>query len=229
MGEWPCQHRHLPLDFVDASDEFLSRLSGVTDPEEKRKVIGATFIDVFEQRAHELGHFDFLAQGPLYPDVIESGAAPDGPAATIKLHHNVRVNENLKNVQKILDLSRQTFDATIAEYRALRAIDLDEPIDLATEINLHLPTLLPTAYCEDVHERLVIYKRLANGEKNEDIDAIQEELVDRFGELPPAVRVLIECHRLRLRSRPWPPRPNLRFRGCGNPVGTCWPWGRPGR
>ena len=79
---------HLPLDFVDAADLFLTRLAGVTDPEQKRKVIGATFIDVFEQRAHELGGFDFLGQGTLYPDVIES-ASVHGPAVVIKSHHNV--------------------------------------------------------------------------------------------------------------------------------------------
>jgi len=78
----------LPLDFVDASSTFLERLAGVTDPERKRKIIGATFIDVFEQRANELGHFDFLAQGTLYPDVIES-ASVHGPAVVIKSHHNV--------------------------------------------------------------------------------------------------------------------------------------------
>ena len=79
---------HLPLDFVDASRLFLERLAGVTDPEHKRKIIGATFIDVFEKRANELGGFDFLAQGTLYPDVIES-AAVGGPAMVIKSHHNV--------------------------------------------------------------------------------------------------------------------------------------------
>jgi GMP synthase (glutamine-hydrolysing) len=79
---------HLPLDFVDASDLFLERLAGVTDPETKRKIIGATFIDVFETRAHELGQFDFLGQGTLYPDVIES-ASVHGPAVVIKSHHNV--------------------------------------------------------------------------------------------------------------------------------------------
>ena len=79
---------HLPLDFVDATDLFLTRLAGVTDPEQKRKVIGATFIDVFEQRANELGGFDFLGQGTLYPDVIES-ASVHGPAVVIKSHHNV--------------------------------------------------------------------------------------------------------------------------------------------
>ena len=78
----------LPLDFVDASSTFLERLAGVVDPERKRKIIGATFIDVFEKRAKELGGFDFLAQGTLYPDVIES-ASVHGPAVVIKSHHNV--------------------------------------------------------------------------------------------------------------------------------------------
>jgi GMP synthase (glutamine-hydrolysing) len=78
----------LPLDFVDASALFLDRLAGVTDPERKRKIIGSTFIDVFETRANELGGFDFLAQGTLYPDVIESVSVV-GPSAAIKSHHNV--------------------------------------------------------------------------------------------------------------------------------------------
>jgi len=78
----------LPVNFVDASDAFLTRLAGVTDPEQKRKIIGGTFIDVFEEEARKLGHFDFLAQGTLYPDVIES-VSVRGPSATIKSHHNV--------------------------------------------------------------------------------------------------------------------------------------------
>ena len=79
---------HLPVVRVDAADLFLGRLRGVTDPERKRKIIGATFIDVFEQEAQALGAFDFLAQGTLYPDVIESVSVA-GPSATIKSHHNV--------------------------------------------------------------------------------------------------------------------------------------------
>jgi GMP synthase (glutamine-hydrolysing) len=79
---------HLPLDCVDASALFLDRLAAVTDPERKRKIIGATFIDVFEARARELGDFEFLAQGTLYPDVIESVSVV-GPSAAIKSHHNV--------------------------------------------------------------------------------------------------------------------------------------------
>ena len=78
----------LPVHPVDASDLFLDRLAGVTDPEKKRKIIGATFIDIFNQKARELGEFDFLAQGTLYPDVIES-VSVRGPSATIKSHHNV--------------------------------------------------------------------------------------------------------------------------------------------
>jgi GMP synthase (glutamine-hydrolysing) len=78
----------LPLVFVDASDLFLARLSGITDPEQKRKTIGATFIDVFEEEARKIGAFDFLAQGTLYPDVIESVSVV-GPSVAIKSHHNV--------------------------------------------------------------------------------------------------------------------------------------------
>jgi GMP synthase (glutamine-hydrolysing) len=79
---------NLPLVFVDASALFLERLAGVTDPEKKRKIIGATFIDVFEREAATLGTVDFLAQGTLYPDVIESVAIV-GQSALIKSHHNV--------------------------------------------------------------------------------------------------------------------------------------------
>ena len=74
---------------VDASKLFLRRLKGVTDPEQKRKVIGNTFIDVFEKSLKTIGKADFLAQGTLYPDVIESVAIDGNPAALIKSHHNV--------------------------------------------------------------------------------------------------------------------------------------------
>jgi GMP synthase (glutamine-hydrolysing) len=75
--------------FVDASEAFLSALGGVVDPEEKRKIIGETFIRVFSAATRELGEARFLAQGTLYPDVIESQSAFGGPSATIKSHHNV--------------------------------------------------------------------------------------------------------------------------------------------
>ena len=80
--------------------------------------------------------------------------------------------------------------------------DASQPFAATTEINLHLPALLPPAYCSDVHERLVIYKRLANCEQEDDLEVIQEELVDRFGPTPDPVRALLETHRLRLRSSP---------------------------
>ena len=78
----------LPLVFVDASDLFLTRLAGIVDPEQKRKIIGAAFIDVFEEEALTRGSFDFLGQGTLYPDVIESVSVV-GPSHVIKSHHNV--------------------------------------------------------------------------------------------------------------------------------------------
>jgi GMP synthase (glutamine-hydrolysing) len=78
----------LPLHFADASRLFLDRLAGVIDPEEKRKIIGRAFIDVFEEESKTLGSFDFLGQGTLYPDVIES-VSVIGPSHVIKSHHNV--------------------------------------------------------------------------------------------------------------------------------------------
>ncbi len=79
----------IPLIHRDASKLFLDKLTGVNDPEEKRKIIGRTFIDVFEEEADHIGGVSFLAQGTLYPDVIESVSALGGPSVTIKSHHNV--------------------------------------------------------------------------------------------------------------------------------------------
>ena len=77
------------LDVIDAADKFLEKLKGITDPEQKRKSIGNTFIKVFEEEAKRLGDFTFLAQGTLYPDVIESVSFKGGPSEVIKSHHNV--------------------------------------------------------------------------------------------------------------------------------------------
>jgi GMP synthase (glutamine-hydrolysing) len=82
-------HFRTDLHVVDARERFLSALAGVTDPQQKRKTVGRVFIEVFRQEAESIEGAHFLAQGTLYPDVIESGANPDGPAATIKFHHNV--------------------------------------------------------------------------------------------------------------------------------------------
>jgi GMP synthase (glutamine-hydrolysing) len=81
-------HFKIPLTYVDAKDSFLQILEGVSDPEEKRKRIGREFISVFEREAKKIGKVEYLAQGTLYPDVIES-ISFKGPSATIKSHHNV--------------------------------------------------------------------------------------------------------------------------------------------
>ena len=100
-------HVHFKLDVVDAAPRFLKRLAGVTDPEQKRKIIGEEFIRVFEQEAKRIPDAQFLAQGTLYPDVIESISAWGGPSATIKTHHNVGglpKQMHLKLVEPLRDL-----------------------------------------------------------------------------------------------------------------------------
>jgi GMP synthase (glutamine-hydrolysing) len=82
-------HFKTDLHVVDARERFLSELKGVSEPQQKRKIIGRVFIEVFRSEAVSIPDARFLAQGTLYPDVIESGGTADGPAATIKAHHNV--------------------------------------------------------------------------------------------------------------------------------------------
>jgi GMP synthase (glutamine-hydrolysing) len=112
----------LPLVFADASQLFLQRLAGVTDPERKRKIIGATFIDVFEAEAAKLGEVDFLAQGTLYPDVIESISIV-GQAAMIKSHHNVGGLPERMRMQLVEPL-RELFKDEVREVG--RKLGLDE-------------------------------------------------------------------------------------------------------
>ena len=100
-------HYNIPLIHKDASDLFLGELAGVSDPEQKRKTIGKLFIDVFEEQAKEVGKVEFLAQGTLYPDVIESVSFSGGPSVTIKSHHNVGglpERMNLKLVEPLREL-----------------------------------------------------------------------------------------------------------------------------
>jgi GMP synthase (glutamine-hydrolysing) len=100
-------HFRTDLHVVKAEDRFLGALAGVTDPQEKRRRIGGCFIDCFTAEAAKIKDAHFLAQGTLYPDVIESGASRDGPAAVIKLHHNVGgLPENLgfKLIEPLRDL-----------------------------------------------------------------------------------------------------------------------------
>ena len=107
------EHFHINLISVNARQLFLSKLRGVTDPEQKRKIIGNTFIDVFEAEAQKSGPFDFLAQGTLYPDVIES-VSFKGPSETIKTHHNVGGLPEKMNFQLIEPL-RELFKDEVRE------------------------------------------------------------------------------------------------------------------
>ena len=92
--------------------------------------------------------------------------------------------------------------AAVSALKAGREPDLAAPLGVTSEINLHVPALLPESYCNDVHERLVLYKRLANCESEDELTTMQEELVDRFGRPPEPAQALIACHRLRLEAKP---------------------------
>jgi GMP synthase (glutamine-hydrolysing) len=107
-------HYNIPLVHVDASKQFLSELAGVTDPEAKRKTIGRLFIDVFDEEAKKIGGADFLAQGTLYPDVIESVSFTGGPSVTIKSHHNVGgLPDRMK--MKLVEPLRELFKDEVRE------------------------------------------------------------------------------------------------------------------
>ncbi|MBB6468603.1 GMP synthase (glutamine-hydrolyzing) [Aminobacter lissarensis] len=102
------EHYNLPLILVDAADRFIGALEGEADPETKRKTIGRLFIEVFEEEAKKLGGADFLAQGTLYPDVIESVSFTGGPSVTIKSHHNVGGLPDRMNM-KLVEPLRELF------------------------------------------------------------------------------------------------------------------------
>ncbi|MDA0239861.1 MAG: glutamine-hydrolyzing GMP synthase, partial [Proteobacteria bacterium] len=114
-------HYNIPLIHNDVGDLFLGKLDGVSDPEQKRKIIGSTFIDVFEAEAKKIGGADFLAQGTLYPDVIESVSFHGGPSVTIKSHHNVGGLPERMNMQLV---------------EPLRELFKDEVRDLGRELGL---------------------------------------------------------------------------------------------
>ena len=114
-------HYNIPLVHRDVADQFLAGLAGVTDPEAKRKFIGRTFIDVFEEEARAIGGADFLAQGTLYPDVIESVSFTGGPSVTIKSHHNVGGLPERMNMRLV---------------EPLRELFKDEVRDLGRELGL---------------------------------------------------------------------------------------------
>jgi transcription-repair coupling factor (superfamily II helicase) len=100
------------------------------------------------------------------------------------------------------DLYTRMLERAVRALKQGKAIDLDQPLEAAAEIKLHTPALLPEAYCSDVHERLTLYKRLANCATREDLELLREELVDRFGLLPEPARALLDSHLLRLLAAP---------------------------
>ncbi|HEY8250681.1 MAG TPA: transcription-repair coupling factor [Burkholderiales bacterium] len=99
-------------------------------------------------------------------------------------------------------LYARMLERAVRRLKAGKAPEADDAVDVSTEVNLHVPALLPETYCSDVHERLSLYKRLADADTREQLDTLREELVDRFGELPDPARALIECHRVRIAARP---------------------------
>ncbi len=101
------QHFHIPIKLIEAEEIFLTRLKNITDPEAKRKIIGQTFIELFEQEASKFKNAKWLVQGTLYPDVIESTTVK-GPSATIKSHHNVGGLPEKMNL-KIIEPLRELF------------------------------------------------------------------------------------------------------------------------
>jgi GMP synthase (glutamine-hydrolysing) len=156
----------LPLVFVDASTLFLDRLAGVVDPEKKRKVIGATFIDVFEAEATKLGEVDFLAQGTLYPDVIESIAIV-GQSSMIKSHHNVGgLPERMR--MKLVEPLRELFKDEVREVG--RRMGLEE--EFVVRQPFPGPGLAVRILGEVSPERLTLLRRA---------DAIVTEEVRRAG------------------------------------------------
>ena len=114
-------HYNIPLVHKDVAEMFIGKLTGVSDPEKKRKIIGGLFIDVFEAEAKKIGGADFLAQGTLYPDVIESVSFTGGPSVTIKSHHNVGGLPERMNMQLV---------------EPLRELFKDEVRDLGRELGL---------------------------------------------------------------------------------------------
>ena len=124
------KHFHIDLRVADAAALFLRRLKGVSDPERKRKIIGRTFIEVFEQSLKSIGHADFLGQGTLYPDVIESVAIGNNPAALIKSHHNVGglpARMRLRLVEPLRELFKDEVRAVGARLGLPRAVVWRQP------------------------------------------------------------------------------------------------------
>ncbi len=160
------RHFHMDVRFVDATERFLERLKGVVDPEAKRKIIGEEFIRVVEEEAAKLGEARFLAQGTLYPDVIES-VSVRGPSATIKSHHNVGGLPEKLSFQ-LLEPLRELFKDEVRELGRL----LDLPQEIVGRQPFPGPGLAVRIVGEVTKERLRIVR---------EADAIVEEEIKREG------------------------------------------------
>jgi GMP synthase (glutamine-hydrolysing) len=154
------------LVYADASRRFLERLAGVTDPEDKRKRIGAEFIDVFREEARKLGRVPFLAQGTLYPDVIES-VSFRGPSATIKTHHNVGgLPKDLEFA--LVEPLRELFKDEVREVGALLGL----PPEIVWRQPFPGPGLAVRILGEVTEERLAVVR---------EADAIVQEEIEAAG------------------------------------------------
>ncbi|MCP4682179.1 MAG: glutamine-hydrolyzing GMP synthase [Desulfobacterales bacterium] len=145
-------HYGIDLHLVDASERFLQLLKGVTDPEDKRKIIGREFISVFEKKAKELGQAKYLAQGTLYPDVIES-VSFKGPSATIKSHHNVGGLPDVMKL-KLVEPLRELFKDEVRQV----GVELELPRELVMRQPFPGPGLAIRILGKVTHERLEILR-----------------------------------------------------------------------
>ena len=146
------EHYGIDLHLVDASKHFLKHLEGVTDPEKKRKIIGREFISIFEKKAKELGSAKYLAQGTLYPDVIES-VSFKGPSATIKSHHNVGGLPEVMNLELVEPL-RELFKDEVRQV----GVELGLPRELVMRQPFPGPGLAVRILGEITRERLEILR-----------------------------------------------------------------------
>lgn len=156
----------IPLHYADASEVFLERLRGVTDPEQKRRIVGDTFVDVFVQVARSIRPFRFFAQGTLYPDVVESGASV-GPSAVIKTHHNL-VEAVRSMGMEVLEPFRELFKDEVRQMARLLGI----PDDIIHRQPFPGPGLAIRILGEVTPERLAILR---------EADAIVEAEIRRSG------------------------------------------------
>ncbi|MDK2957135.1 MAG: hypothetical protein PWQ57_2631 [Desulfovibrionales bacterium] len=152
--DYLAKHFELNVKCVDAEDLFLSKLAGVEDPEEKRKIIGYTFIDIFDQEASAISGVEYLAQGTLYPDVIESCSFKGGPSAVIKSHHNVGgLPERMK--LKLVEPLRELFKDEVRKVAA----ELGLPDEIIWRHPFPGPGLSIRIIGEVTRERLDILRR----------------------------------------------------------------------